>query len=163
MKTPINWQTKYFKELSLDQLYDLMKLRVDIFIVEQNCPYHDLDSENDTLDRHKDTLHLLAYQDNTLVSYLRILAKGQSYTDYISIGRVIVVKEERGSNLGHDLMTKALELCNQHFSKQDIKISAQQHLAGYYQKHGFKQVSPMYLEDNIPHIAMLRETSTDLI
>ncbi len=158
MKQQTIWQTKKFKQLSLDQLYDLMKLRVNVFVVEQNCPYPDLDSEENQLDRHNETIHLLGYQNDSLVGYLRILAKGQSYNEYISIGRVIVAEKARGSSLGHGLMTQALQLCKQHFPKQDIKISAQEHLKGYYQKHDFEQVSPMYLEDDIPHIAMIRKS-----
>jgi len=157
MSSKTTWQTKHFNELSLNQLYDLLKLRVDVFVVEQTCYYPDLDSNKDQLDRHKDTLHLLGYQNDTLVSYLRILARGQSYDEYISIGRVAIAEQARGSGLGHELMTQALQLCQQYFPKQSIKISAQEHLLNYYQKHGFEQVSSMYLEDDIPHIAMLKK------
>lgn len=151
------WQTKKFSELSLNQLYDALKLRVDVFVVEQTCYYPDLDSEENQLDRHQDTIHLLGYQGSTLVAYLRVLAQGQSYNDYISIGRVATAKHARGSGLGHELMSEGLKVCQQHFANQDIKISAQEHLIKYYQRHGFEQVSAMYLEDNIPHIAMVIE------
>ncbi len=151
------WKTKHFTELSLDELYDLLKLRIDVFVVEQTCYYPDLDSDKNQLDRDKDTLHLLGYQDDTLVAYLRILAQGQSYDEYISIGRVAIAEQARGSGLGHELMTKALNLCQQYFPKQDIKISAQEYLISYYQQHGFEQVSQMYLEDDIPHVAMLKD------
>ncbi|MBL4765327.1 MAG: GNAT family N-acetyltransferase [Colwellia sp.] len=151
------WQTKHFNELSLDQLYDLLKLRVDVFVVEQRCYYPDLDSEQNQLDRHQKTLHLLGYQGSTLVAYLRILAQGQSYPNYISIGRVATAKSVRGSGLGHELMSAGLKISQQHFANQSIKISAQQHLLKYYQHHGFEQVSAMYLEDNIPHIAMIKK------
>lgn len=151
------WQVKHFDELSLNQLYDFLKLRIDVFVVEQTCYYPDLDSERDQLDRDKDTLHVLGYQDNTLVAYLRILAKGQSYDNYISIGRVAIVEQARGTGLGHELINKALHLCQQYFPELAIKISAQEHLVNYYQQHGFKQVSEMYLEDDIPHVAMIKE------
>ncbi len=150
------WQIKHFNDLSLDQLYDLLKLRIDVFVVEQTCDYPDLDSDKNQLDRHKETIHVLGYQDNKLVAYLRILAKGQSYENYISIGRVAIAEQARGKGLGHELIQEALDLCQQYFPKQNIKISAQEHLVGYYQQHGFKQVSPMYLEDNIPHVAMVK-------
>lgn len=150
------WQVKHFDELSLDQLYDLLKLRINVFVVEQTCYYPDLDSNKDQLDRHQETLHLLGYQDNDLVAYARILAKGQSYDNYISIGRVATAQQARGTGLGHELMNEALKLCLQSFPKQNIKISAQEHLIGYYQQHGFEQVSAMYLEDNIPHVAMVK-------
>ena len=156
--TKTTWQAKNFNELSLDELYELLKLRIDVFVVEQTCYYPDLDGDKSLLDRDKDTLHLLGYQDDTLVAYLRILAKGQSYDDYISIGRVAITKQARGTGLGHELMEEALKLCQQYFAKQNIKISAQEHLKTYYQQHKFKQVSEMYLEDGIPHIAMIRET-----
>lgn len=157
MTSKTTWQTKHFNELSLDQLYDLLKLRVDVFVVEQTCYYPDLDSNSGQLDRHKETLHLLGYQNDTLVSYLRILAQGQSYDEYVSIGRVAIAEQARGSGLGHELMTQALLLCQQYFPKQPIKISAQEHLLNYYQQHGFEQASTMYLEDDIPHIAMIKK------
>ncbi|WP_019030029.1 GNAT family N-acetyltransferase [Colwellia piezophila] len=157
MTTNTIWQKKTFTQLSLDQLYDVLKLRIDVFVVEQTCYYPDLDSDKDRLDRHPQTLHLLGYQDEQLVAYLRILPKGESYKENISIGRVAIATHARGLGLGHELMTEALLLCQQYFPEEDIKISAQQHLKSYYQKHGFTQVSSMYLEDNIPHIAMFKE------
>jgi len=157
MITKTSWQAKHFDELTVDQLYDLLKLRIDVFVVEQTCYYPDLDSNKDQLDRHEATLHLLGYQNDTLVSYLRILAQGQSYDNYISIGRVAISKQARGLGLGHELMTEALNLCQQHFPTQNIKISAQEHLINYYQQHGFEQVSKMYLEDDIPHVAMVKK------
>jgi len=154
------WQVHTFNQLSTEQLYDAIKLRVDVFVVEQDCPYPDLDGEKNQLDRHPDTLHLLGYQDNTLVGYLRILPKGQNYQEYVSIGRVVTAIDSRGSGLGHELMKQGIKHCLKRYPNQAIKISAQQHLSEFYQQHGFKQVSDMYLEDNIPHIAMLR--SADL-
>ena len=159
MTSKTTWQAKHFDELSLDQLYDLLKLRIDVFVVEQTCYYPDLDGDKNQLDRDKETLHVLGYQDDALVAYLRILAKGQSYDNYISIGRVAIAEQARGTGLGHELMSEALNLCQQNFPKQNIKISAQEHLASYYQKHGFEQVSQMYLEDDIPHVAMLKDVT----
>ncbi|RHW74848.1 GNAT family N-acetyltransferase [Colwellia sp. RSH04] len=150
------WKIYSFKQLSTEQLYDVIKLRVDVFVVEQDCPYPDLDGNKGELDRHPETTHLLGYQDNTLVAYLRILPKGQNYADYVSIGRVVTAIENRGSGLGHQLMQQGIEQCLKQYPNQPIKISAQQHLSRFYQQHGFTQVSKMYLEDNIPHIAMLR-------
>ncbi len=159
MTSKTTWQTKHFAQLSLNQLYDVLKLRVDVFVVEQTCFYPDLDSDKDLLDRHPQTLHLLGYQSEQLVAYLRILPKGQSYSDYVSIGRVVTAPQARGGGLGHDLLTEGLTLCQQYFPYETIKVSAQQHLKAYYQQHGFTQVSEMYLEDDIPHIAMIREHS----
>jgi len=156
MTKKTHWQIKHFNELSLDELYDCLKLRIDIFVVEQTCYYPDLDSEHNQLDRHPETIHQLGYQDGVLVAYLRVLAQGQSYDNYISIGRVAIAEQARGSGLGHELITEALKVCQQKFAKENIKISAQEHLASFYQRHGFEQVSSMYLEDNIPHIAMIK-------
>ena len=157
MMTRTIWQTKHFSDLSLNQLYDVLKLRVDVFVVEQTCFYPDLDGDKDLLDRHPQTLHLLGYQAEQLVAYLRILPKGQNYPNNVSIGRVVTAPQARGGGLGHELMTQGVALCQQRFPNEIIKISAQQHLKAYYQKHGFTQVSEMYLEDDIPHIAMIRE------
>ncbi len=156
MTIKTTWHSKAFCELTTNQLYELLKLRVDVFVVEQTCYYPDLDSNDGCLDRHSETQHLLGYHNDKLVAYLRILAKGQSYDDYVSIGRVAINQQARGVGLGHDLIKQALLLSEKAFPKQAIKISAQQHLSSFYAKHGFKPVSTMYLEDGIPHIAMLK-------
>lgn len=152
MDIAINWQAKTFEQLNNNELYDALKLRVDVFVVEQTCYYPELDD----CDRVEDTIHLLGYDKQQLAAYLRILPKGVSYPDKVSIGRVVTGQDYRGKGIGHPLMTKALEICEQYWPGQDIKISAQQHLEKYYMQHGFKTVSDMYLEDNIPHIAMLK-------
>ena len=150
----IDWQVKTFKELNIDELYEILKLRIDVFVVEQTCFYPDLDD----IDRHKETIHLFCYTEGKIAGYLRILAKGQSYDEYIAIGRVIIAVHARGTGLGHQLMAEALTLCKQNFPEQKVKISAQEHLEGFYNRHGFERVSDMYLEDNIPHIAMLKKS-----
>ena len=149
--TLLNWQVKTFEQLTNNELYDALKLRIDVFVVEQTCYYPDLDD----LDRIPSTLHLYSYQNNQMVAYLRILAKDVSYPDYISIGRVIIAPEAGAKGYGNQLIQQALAICNQYFPTQDIKISAQEHLEQYYQSHGFKRCSKMYLEDGIPHIGML--------
>ena len=151
------WQAKSFKQLSIEQLYELLKLRIDVFVVEQNCPYPDLDSEKNCFDRHDETIHLLGYHGDSLVAYLRILAKGQSYQDYPSIGRVAINMQARNTGLGHELMKQALICCQRCFPNEAVKISAQEHLKRFYQQHDFVQTSDMYLEDDIPHVSMLRE------
>jgi ElaA protein len=148
----IAWQVKHFKAFNIDELYEILKLRIDVFVVEQTCFYADIDD----IDRHKDTIHLFCYLEGKIAGYLRILAKGQSYQDYIAIGRVIVASHARGTGLGHQLMAEALTVCQQYFPDQQIKISAQEHLESFYGNHGFERVSAMYLEDDIPHIAMLK-------
>ncbi|GLX77088.1 ElaA protein [Thalassotalea insulae] len=152
MAQDISWQIKTFTELTTDELYDLLKLRVDVFVVEQACYYPELDG----LDRHPETLHLYCYQQNEMTSYLRILAKGVAYPTHPAIGRVVVAESARGTGLGHQLIEKALDLCKQRFAQQAIKISAQQHLEKFYLQHGFETCSAMYLEDGIPHISMVQ-------
>jgi ElaA protein len=147
------WQVKHFHQLSVDELYDILKLRIDVFVVEQTCYYPDLDN----IDKHQETLHLFCYEQGKISAYLRILAKGQSYDEYIAIGRVIVAEQARGTGMGHKLMVEALRLSLQYFPEETIKISAQEHLESFYNKHGFERISAMYLEDNIPHIAMLQK------
>ena len=91
-----------------------------------------------------------------MTAYLRILPKGLTYPNNISIGRVVTAQSARGSGLGHELMRKGLALCLNIFPNDTVKISAQEHLEKYYNQHGFERVSEMYLEDDIPHIAMLK-------
>ena len=149
----MEWITKSFQQLSNDELYDLLKLRCDVFIVEQTCYYPDLDDK----DREPGTIHLLCYNDSELVGYLRALAPGISYDDYASIGRVIVLPSTRGSGLGHELMSRGNKLVDKKWQHHGCKISAQYHLRDFYSSHGFKVVGETYLEDGIPHIAMTRE------
>ncbi|MDG1733585.1 MAG: GNAT family N-acetyltransferase [Thalassotalea sp.] len=152
MTLNINWQAKHFVELTTDELYEALKLRVDVFVVEQTCYYPELDEK----DRDSETIHLLGYDNGVLVAYLRLLAPNISYPDCVSIGRVATAQAYRGKGIGHPLMYKALELCAQSWPNIDIKIGAQEHLEKYYNQHNFIRVSDMYLEDDIPHIDMLR-------
>ncbi|REL29918.1 GNAT family N-acetyltransferase [Thalassotalea euphylliae] len=147
----MNWQIKSFEQLTTNELYDFLKLRIDVFVVEQTCYYPDLDD----LDRHPQTLHVFQYSGDNIVAYLRILPKGTTYQEYNSIGRVIIADSARGTGLGHDLLKTGIATCQAHFNERAIKISAQEHLAKFYGRHGFKQVTEMYLEDDIPHIGML--------
>lgn len=151
MQNSIQWQCKTFEQLTINELYDAIKLRIDVFVVEQTCYYPDLDD----CDRAPETLHLYCYQNNKMAAYLRILPKGLTYPDYVSIGRVVTAPSARGQGLAHQMMEKALQVCLQSFPNENIKISAQEYLEDFYIKHHFKRVSDMYLEDNIPHIAMI--------
>lgn len=145
----ITWQQLTFEQLSTTQLYQLLKLRVDVFVVEQTCPYPELDDK----DHQRGVHHLLGYRDDQLVACARLLPPGISYPS-ASIGRVATKESERGSGLGHLLLQQALSSCQQLWPEQSIEIGAQEHLAKFYEKHGFVQTSPMYLEDDIPHIDM---------
>jgi len=148
----ITWHSIPFSELSTQQLYQLLKLRVDVFVVEQNCPYPELDG--------KDTLagveHLLGYADAELVACARLLPPGTSY-DNTSIGRVATKQSARGDGLGHQLIKEALTRCEALWPNKTIDIGAQQHLKNFYASHGFETISEMYLEDDIPHVDMRLE------
>lgn len=145
------WHQHSFHALNLDQLYDMMKLRVDVFVVEQNCPYPELDDK----DRIPSTRHLFAYSvQGEMVAYARVLEPGVSYAD-ASIGRVIVAQSVRGQGVAHELMQKAIAIATEHWPTHNIQIGAQQHLQAFYQQQGFQACSDGYLEDGIPHIDML--------
>ncbi|MDF2153187.1 GNAT family N-acetyltransferase [Vibrio sp. CAU 1672] len=148
----INWVTLPFSQLSTYQLYDMLRLRVDVFVVEQTCPYPELDG--------KDTLagvyHLLGYQDDQLVACARLLPPGTTYAN-VSIGRVVTRESARGGGLGHQLLEQAIRQCQTFWPKQTIDIGAQQHLTAFYASHGFGVISESYLEDGIPHVDMRRE------
>lgn len=148
----IDWQLIPFSQLDTTQLYQLLKLRVDVFVVEQTCPYPELDGK----DQQAGVYHLLGYQDRELVACARLLPKGISYPS-ISIGRVATLATKRGGGLGHQLIKQAITSCQTLWPNESIEIGAQQHLANFYQRHGFVQTSQMYLEDDIPHIDMKLE------
>jgi ElaA protein len=139
---------KEFKELTAEELYEILKLRINIFIVEQNCPYEECD------DKDKNSYHLYLKEDDKILAYLRVVKKGISY-DEISIGRVVVNSKYRCQNLGRELMTKAINFITEKLKEKNIRISAQLYLEEFYKSFGFKSVSSQYLEDNIPHIEML--------
>lgn len=146
----VNYQCVAFDQLTTKQLYELLKLRVDVFVVEQDCPYPDLD------DKDQAAYHLLAYDEqNRLAAYTRLLAPGVSYVGYSAIGRVVTASFARGQGLGRPLMLASIEWTKKHYGQAPIKISAQAHLQAYYQSVGFRSVGDEYLEDGIPHIAMV--------
>jgi ElaA protein len=146
------WQTLSFAQLDSHLLYQIMKLRVDVFIVEQNCPYPELDNK----DHHSEVRHIIGMVNGDIAAYCRVLPTGLSYSAP-SIGRVIVAQAYRADKLGHELLRRAIESCETVWPNElEIKIGAQQHLKGYYQQHGFIRCSEMYLEDGIPHIDMVR-------
>ncbi len=144
------WKVKRFDDLSTRELYDLLRLRTDIFVVEQECPYPELDGK----DTHGETIHVWQYgPDMNIAAYLRILAPGISYPG-VGLGRVAVHKEFRGTGLAHEMIDKAIELAGMSWPGVKIEIGAQEYLTGFYKSHGFRVTSAPYLEDNIPHIDM---------
>jgi ElaA protein len=146
----MEWVLKNYKELTKEELYGLLRLRAEVFVVEQDCPYQDLDN--------KDQLahHLLGKIDNQVAAYLRIFKAGD-YFQEISIGRVVVKPSYRSMGLGHKLMQQAILFIEQNSKQKSIRISAQTYLKNFYESHGFKQIGEAYLEDGLPHIGMLRK------
>ncbi|MEM6160774.1 GNAT family N-acetyltransferase [Erwinia sp. P6884] len=145
----INWQDRHHSQLSAAQLYQLLALRNAVFIVEQNCPYQDIDGA----DLAGENRHLLGMYNDQLVACARLLAPAES-SKPVKIGRVIVASQARGLRLGNRLMEQALACCAGHWPQHKVRLSAQAHLEQFYGSFGFKTVSDVYLEDNIPHIDM---------
>lgn len=138
---------KKFTELNAEELYQILKLRSDIFVVEQECVYPDCDGR----DRHAH--HLYVEKNGHIVGYLRILDKGQTF-DAIAIGRVAVREDYRGIGLARHMMNKALVFISDYLDETIVKLSAQQYLVRFYESLGFYCISEGYLEDGIPHIDM---------
>ncbi len=141
---------KHFNELSVSEFHEIMVLRQTVFIVEQNCPYLDADTKDPK------SFHLFLRDDNgKLTAYSRVVPEGVSYSGYTSIGRVVVHPDIRKTGAGKQLMKASIQACIQCFGNLPIKISAQQYLDLFYTSLGFEQVSEPYMEDDIPHIAMI--------
>ncbi|WP_035727381.1 GNAT family N-acetyltransferase [Eisenibacter elegans] len=150
MHTPsLVWRLKSFAELPSRELYEILHLRTAVFVVEQNCPY----LEVDRLDY--EALHLSGFDDGQLLTYARLFAPSPQQA-HATIGRVVVAIEARKQGLGHLLMRKAIDCVEEHWGRVPIKISAQCYLRDFYQSHGFEPISEEYLLDNIPHIDMRR-------
>lgn len=144
-----NWKLKTFNELTNRELYHILKLRTEVFVLEQECLYPELD------DKDYDCLHLWAEQDGKIIAYTRLVPAGLSYPQP-SIGRVIIVKEARGTGLSQQLMLKSIEATLDAFGSQDIQIGAQFHLKSFYEKLGFEQNSEPYPDYGILHIDMTK-------
>lgn len=144
----MKWKLKKFEELNTKELYEILKLRSEVFVVEQNCVYQDVDSKDER------SYHLFLEENNMIVAYLRIIPRGISYEE-VSIGRVIVKKTHRGSKLAREMMLNAIDFIQSTMNEGYIRISAQAYLVDFYKSVGFKEVSEIYLEDDIPHIEML--------
>ncbi|WP_072569193.1 GNAT family N-acetyltransferase [Enterobacter sp. SA187] len=148
----IHWQDLHHSELSVSALYELLKLRCEVFVVEQNCVYQDVDGE----DLNGENRHLLGWRDNQLVAYARILKNEDDFAPVV-IGRVIVSPQVRGEKLGYQLMDRAVASCQQNWPQRAIYLGAQAHLQSFYAHFGFRPVTDIYDEDGIPHIGMARE------
>ena len=148
----MDWILKKFGELSNDELYAILRLRAEVFVVEQNCAFQDLD------DKDQASYHLMGIEQGKLVAYTRLVPAGISY-NIPSIGRVVTSPGSRGNGLGKLLMEKSIEVATQLFGKTPIKIGAQLYLRKFYSELGFVQSSDVYLEDGIEHIEMIRPAS----
>ncbi len=146
----IDIQVKSFSELSTQELYDLLQLRSEVFVVEQDCVYQDVDGKD------QKALHVLGTKDHKLVAYTRLFKPGY-YFEEASIGRVVVAKNQRQFKYGYDIMKASIEAINTYYNETTIKISAQLYLKTFYNNLGFIEVGNTYLEDDIPHIAMFKK------
>ncbi|MGZ3837584.1 MAG: GNAT family N-acetyltransferase [Flavisolibacter sp.] len=146
----LQWILKRFEELSPHQLYAILQLRNEVFVVEQNCVFQDADG------RDPASFHLMGMQDDQLLAYTRLLPPGLAYPEP-SIGRVVTSPKVRGSGAGKELMEQSLSAAYQLFGRQPIRIGAQLYLKKFYASFGFRQVSEVYDEDGIDHIYMLKE------
>ena len=140
---------KNFQQLTKDELYAILQLRSEVFVVEQNCIYQDIDAKD------QKALHVLGLKDNVLVAYARLFKAGD-YFESASIGRVVVCQNERQHRYGYDIINASIEAIKHHFNETTIKISAQEYLKKFYTSLGFVTIGTSYLEDGIPHVAMVR-------
>jgi len=142
--------TKTFSELNTQELYAILQLRSEIFVVEQDCVYQDLDGKD------KKALHVLGIKHNKIVAYTRIFKPGD-YFEYASIGRVAVAQDERKYGYGREIMHASIKAIKRAFGVSQIKLSAQTYLLKFYGDLGFNPTGEGYLEDGIPHIAMVKD------
>lgn len=145
----VHWHIVAFNELNIHQLYDLLALRAEVFVVEQNCPYQDLDGKDQLSD------HVFALDKNQqLIATARILPPNVSYPNKVSIGRVVTSPKHRGTGLGIELMNQCMSYIQSNYPGIEVVISAQSHLEKFYMQFGFNSTGKTYLEDNIPHTQM---------
>ena len=141
---------KKFSEITTDELYAMLQLRSEVFVVEQDCVYQDIDYKD------QKALHIFGYKNEKLVAYTRIFKPGD-YFPQSSIGRVVVAQNQRKFGYGFVIMQHSIKAVKEHFNETIIKISAQKYLKKFYESLDFKQVGEEYLEDNIPHIPMIKK------
>lgn len=146
----MKWYIKTFNELTNEELYQILQARTDIFVVEQNCPYPELDNFDQV------SIHYFLKINSDIAAYVRILPSNSKYKE-VSIGRVLVVKQFRGSGYAQAIMQKAVDYIVNELNEKRIKMQAQVYLKKFYSSFGFSQQSASYLEDNIPHIDMIWE------
>ena len=145
----IEIKVKTFQEITTQELYNILQLRSEVFVVEQDCVYQDIDGKD------QNALHVIGYKDENVVAYTRIFKPGY-YFNEASIGRVVVKDSERQHKYGYDIMNASIEAIKSHYQENTIKVSAQTYLKRFYNNLEFFEVGEEYLEDGIPHIGMLR-------
>ena len=139
---------KKFQELTVDETYNILKLRSEVFVVEQNCVYQDLDGKDDR------AIHLFYKEENEMIAYTRIFQKGDFYPENPSIGRVVVSKKERGKEIGKSIMKESILYIKNNYNNKSIELSAQKYLDKFYKELEFYSQGDDYLEDGIPHQRM---------
>lgn len=149
MSESLVWRIDSFEELDIIKLYKILRLRAEIFVVEQNAAYLDLDNKD------QKALHIQGYAGDELVAYCRIFRRGD-YFEEASVGRVVVATKHRRYGYGHVLMRKAIDALSEIWQETRITISAQLYLKEFYESHGFAKTSEVYMEDGLPHIEMKR-------
>lgn len=146
----LNIEVKKFSELKLTELYDILQLRSEVFVVEQDCVYQDIDGKD------AEALHVIGFKNGKIVAYTRCFKPGY-YFEEAAIGRVVVKDSERKHGYGHEIMKASDKAIKEHYNTSRIKLSAQQYLIKFYESHGYQTTGEGYLEDGIPHIAMVRD------
>lgn len=146
----MNWTLKSFNELSLSEFHDIIQLRLDIFVVEQDCPYLDLDGKDKT------AYHFFgSSEEGKIIAYTRLFGPGEYYKE-AAIGRVVVHKDHRKYGIGFELMKRSVEQIESLYNTRTIKIGAQRYLRKFYESLGFKSTDEFYMEDGIPHMYMIK-------
>ena len=143
----IEWVKKKWSEVSLEEFYSVLKLRSEVFVVEQDCVYQDIDNKDQI------AIHLLGYINKELIAYSRLFNEGDYFKE-TSFGRAIIKKEKRGQGYGDELVKESLKTIKNYYGNKKVKISAQAHLKTFYSKHAFIAKGKEYLEDGIPHVSM---------
>ena len=149
MDLKLEWTLKKFTELSNEELYQVLRLRSEVFVVEQGCNFMDMDNKDQKCD------HLLGQKEGKLFAYSRIVPAGVSY-DFPSIGRIVVSGDGRGAGFGVELMNVSISTVEKLYGKTSIRIGAQLYLKKFYGSFGFVQTGDIYLEDDIEHVEMTR-------
>lgn len=145
----IHWILKNFRHLTPDELYAIIRLRIEVFVVEQNCVFQDLDNKD------QKCMHFMGWDNDLLCAYTRIVPPGIAY-DLPAIGRVVTSPQSRGNGLGRILMEKSIAETKKLYGDTDVKVGAQLYLKKFYTSLGFIQTSDIYLEDGIEHIEMIK-------